>query len=105
MILLVIGFFVIVSGILAMGYPELVQALKEEDSETWHALGSPPPRAFHKTIGVYLWLLGKGYQSSKSENVRILGEKARPRSKFTKMALLLGVGLIILGFGLALAGY
>ena len=104
MILLVVGFIVIILGVLAMRYPELVSTLKEEDNERWVLIGSPPPYAFSKTIGVYSWLQSRSYEASNSENVRILGAKARKKAQFTKYSFAVGVVLVVAGFGLSLAG-
>ncbi len=104
MILFGIGFIVIIIGVLAMRYPELVSALKEEDNENWILVGSPPPYAFSKTIGVYSWLQSKSYEASCSDNVRTLGAKAYNKALFTKYSLAVGVVLIVAGFGFSLAG-
>ncbi len=104
MIVLVLGFVFIILGVLAMRYPELVSSLKKEDENQWILLGSPPPYAFHKTIGVYSWLQGRGYESSESATIQVLGEKARKKAVFTRYSLIIGVTCIALGFVLSLTG-
>jgi len=103
MILIAVGLITIIVGVLAISYPELVSALKDEDNRTWISLGSPPPHAFHKAIGVYSWLQVRGYATSPSETVRMLGDKSHKRSQFTKACIAIGAVLLALGFGLALA--
>jgi hypothetical protein len=105
MILIAVGLTAIIIGALAISYPEFVTALKEEDNSNWTAIGSPPPHAFHKAIGVYSWLQAKGYAASSSEVVRRLGAKAYTKAQFTKASLVIGLVLLVAGFGLALAGF
>lgn len=105
MIVLVVGFFLIIIGVFAMRYSEFITVLKEEDNENWLVLDSPSPHALIKVVGVYSWLLSRGYEKSASANVQALGEKNRDRAQFTKFSLTIGAVLVVVGFGLALAGF
>ncbi len=105
MLLLVIGFLIIGVAALNIRFPELVNALRENDPQQWQTLAAPPTFAFHKTIGVFSWVLGHGFEQSSSSDVIALGKKALQKAQMVKYGMLAGVGLVCLGFILALAGF
>jgi len=102
MLVLVLGALLIVTGVVSMSFPELVNSLKENDHQQWETLGSPPSYAFSKTTGVYSWVLSKGYERSDNPEVNKLGVKALKKALFAKYALLSGVAFLVIGFIIAL---
>lgn len=104
MVVLVLGFLILISGVLVIHYPNLVVSLKNQDPEQWKTLGSPPEVAFSQSLGVMFWVLSRGYRNSKSSDVQALGAKAFRRAVYTKYSFLLGISLIVVGFFLAVMG-
>lgn len=102
MTVLAIGALLIVIGILSISFPQLANSLKANDHQQWELLGSPPPYAFSKTIGVFSWILSHGYEKSASEEVMTLGKKALVKALIAKYSLLMGAVLLAVGFALAL---
>ena len=102
MVLMIIGGLSFFTGVLALRFPRLVEALHGDDRPLWETLGSPPPYAFSKTLGVFSWILARGYEQSKSALVRELGRKSLPRALFAQYAMLLGVALLVSGAVVAL---
>ena len=103
MTVLVIGMFLVICGALSMGFPELVESIKKNDRQQWEVLGSPPAYAFSKTIGVFSWVLGRGYEHCTNEEIVSLGRKVRPKALFAKYSMLVGVCMIAVGFVYTLA--
>lgn len=103
MIILAIGAILIVVGAISVSFPELCAALKNNDEAQWKQLGSPYGNTFtHKTAGVFTWVLARGYAESSSEEVVVLGKKARTKALVSKYILLTGVALVCSGFAVAL---
>lgn len=108
MLVLVLGSFLIIAGVLSIRFPDLSKALFQYDMAQWERLGSPDGYSFSdlgKTIGLYSWVLSYGYQNSQSEEVQILGTQARKRAKFAKYIMQTGVALIVIGFVASLSGF
>ena len=97
MVLVIMGGLLLFAGAFALRFPQLVDALHSDDRELWKTLGSPPPYAFSKTLGVFSWILSRGYEQSKSVAVQEQGRKALPRALFAQYTMLLGVVLLISG--------
>lgn len=104
MLVVIMGGALLFVGALALRFPLLVDALQSEDRELWKILGSPPRYAFSKTLGVFSWILARGYEQSTSALVREQGRKALPRALFAQYAMLLGVALLVSGAVMLLVG-
>lgn len=107
MAVLILGAVLIIVGALAISFPELCASLKSKDPDRWKLLGSPHGYAFSdlgSTIGVFTWVLSRGFESSPSDEVGALGKKALSKALFAKYCLLAGTFLALVGFGLAVAG-
>lgn len=104
MIILVLGALLIVVGVSQLSFPDMVNSIKENDHQQWTALGSPPAYAFSKTMGVFSWVLSRGYENSQSPEVVALGRKSLKKALTAKYALLAGVALLASGFVVALVG-
>ena len=102
MIILVLGALLIVVGVSSISFPELVNSLKENDHQQWKTLGSPPSHAFSQTIGVFSWVLSKGYEQSASSSVIELGSKVFKKALIAKYLLLSGVVFLFVGFTITL---
>lgn len=104
MIILTLGAILIAVGASQLSFPGLVNSLKENDHQQWTTLGSPPTYAFSKTLGVFSWILNRGYENSQSPEVVASGRKCLGKALFAKYSFLAGVLLLIIGFVVALAG-
>lgn len=104
MLLMIMGGLLLFAGVLALRFPQLVDALQSDDRELWKTLGSPPPYAFSKTLGVFSWILSRGYEQSHSVAVQEQGRKALPKAVFAQYTLLIGVVLLVCGAVTALFG-
>lgn len=108
MLVLVIGSFLIITGVLSIRFPDLSKALYRYDMAQWERLGSPDGYAFSdlgKTISLYSWVLSSGYQASHCDEIQTLGAKAHKRAMISKYLMQAGVALIVVGFAAALMGY
>lgn len=103
MLILVAGMLLIVLGASLLRFPDLVESLRKNDHSQWELLGSPPAYAFSKTIGVFSWVLSRGYENSSSTEVSALGSEAFKKAIFAKYSLLIGVALVAGGFFVAVA--
>ncbi len=103
MIILTLGLLLIIAGALSIRFPDMVDSLKANDRSQWELLGSPPSYAFSKTIGVFSWILSRGYEQSPSPDVHRLGERYLNRARFAKYAMLCGAVLLSVGFIAALS--
>lgn len=104
MIVLVLGFLVLIGGLLLMRNPKLDRALKKNDESQWKTVMSPSPSGYVNSFGViplFTWVLGRGYEKSSSEEVRIAGSAALKRAILAKYCMSAGVVLIAVGFVLA----
>jgi len=95
---LAVGALLILVGVFNLSFPELIRTLKANDLPQWEALGSPPPYAFHKTVGVVSWVLAHGYKNAFSAEIVHEGESALKKAVFAKYALITGVLCLVLGF-------
>jgi len=101
-ILVLISLMALVIAVSLICYPKLVSSLRQNDQGTWLILGSPPEYAFSKTLGVYNWLLGQGYNESGNEEVRLLGALAYKKALVSKYLFITAIISIIAGFILTL---
>ncbi len=108
MAVLLLGLVLLCVGAVSINYVSLCRSLEREDRIQWRTLGEPRGYGFSdmgKSIGVYSWLLEDGHKQCGSIRIQTLGERACQRARFTKYMLLSGVSLMVLGFGMALAGF
>ncbi len=104
MVTLVLGFALIITAFLSIRFPELVRSIRENDNRQWVLLGSPGQYAFSKTIGVYSWIIHRGYEESSSDEVKRLGQKALHKALFARHSLMFGTVFVVVGFISALFG-
>jgi hypothetical protein len=105
MAVLVLGFLILIGGVLMMRNSELDRVLKQHDEAEWITVMRPSPLGYVNSFGViplFTWVLGRGYEKSASEKVRTLGGASLQRAKLAKYCMLMGVALISIGFALAL---
>lgn len=107
MIILSLGMLLIIVGAVSISFSDLCHALKLNDESQWKTLGAPIGVSFAdlgKTIGVYSWVLGFGYEQSQNTDIINLGKAALKRALFAKHTMLWGCVFVSLGFFLALFG-
>jgi hypothetical protein len=107
MIILSLGMLLIIVGALSISFSDLCQSLKLNDEAQWKTLGTPIGISFTdlgKTIGVYSWVLGFGYEQSQNAEVVNLGKAALKKALFAKYTMMWGCIFLVLGFFLALFG-
>ncbi len=105
MAVLVFGILVLICGLVMMCNSELDRVLKENDEAEWTTVMRPSPSGFVNSFGtipLFTWVLGRGYEKSTSEQVRIIGSTAFKKAKLAKYCMLIGVMLIAIGLSLAL---
>jgi hypothetical protein len=105
MAVLVLGFLVLIGGVLMMRNSELDRVLKENDEAEWTTVMRPSPSGYVNSFGLiplFTWILGRGYEKSASERVRTVGSASLRKAKLAKYCMLMGVALISIGFALAL---
>jgi hypothetical protein len=107
MIILILGMLLIVVGAVSISFSDLCRSLKLNDESQWKILGAPVGISFTdlgKTIGVYSWVLGFGYEHSHNAEIVNLGKAALKRALFAKYTMMWGCIFLVLGFFLALFG-
>ncbi|ARU29222.1 hypothetical protein [Cellvibrio sp. PSBB006] len=107
MIILSIGMLLIVVGAVSISFSDLCCALKLNDESQWKTLGAPVGISFAdlgKTIGVYSWVLGFGYEQSHNAEIVNLGKAALKKALFAKYTMMWGCIFVVLGFFLGLFG-
>ena len=107
MVTLTLGLIFILIGVVSISFTELCRSLKENEQGLWRALGSPRGTSFFdlsKTISVYAWVLGGGYERSQCKDVVACGKQAYKRALFAKYTMMWGVLLLVSGFFLWLMG-
>lgn len=103
MTILMVGFLFLILGVLLISFPELCVSLKKHDEPVWRTLGNPGGHMFtSRTIAVFSWVLQKGYTLVDSDEVFDLGEQAYKQAITAKYLLVIGAGLLLLGFFVAL---
>jgi len=105
MVVLVLGFLVLICGLLMMRNSELDRVLKKNDEAEWTTVMRPSPSGYVNSFGIiplFTWVLGRGYEKSASEQVRTVGSASLKRARLAKYCMLIGVVLIAIGFALAL---
>ncbi|MBE8715959.1 hypothetical protein [Cellvibrio polysaccharolyticus] len=105
MVVLVLGFFVLICGLLMMRNPELDRLLKKNDEAEWATVMRPSLSGYVNSFGIiplFTWVLAHGYEKSASEQVRTVGSASLKRAMRAKYCMLVGVVLIATGFLLAL---
>lgn len=105
MLVLVLGFFLLIGGVLMMRNSELDRVLKQYDKAEWITVMRPSPSGYVNSFGViplFTWVLGRNYEKSASEEVRAAGGASPQRATLAKYCMLMGVTLISIGFALAL---
>jgi|SRR5690606_6076991 len=105
MVILSLGMLLIVVGALSISFSDLCQSLKLNDEGQWKTLGAPIGTSFTdlgKTIGVYSWVLGFGYEQSQNAEIVNLGKAALKKALFAKYTMMWGCIFVVLGFFLAL---
>jgi hypothetical protein len=105
MIILSLGLLLIIIGAVSISFADLCRALKLNDESQWKILGAPVGISvtdLGKTIGVYSWVLGFGYEQSQNTEIIHLGKAALKRALFAKYTMLWGCIFVVLGFFLAL---
>jgi hypothetical protein len=108
MFILVLGFLVLIAGILSMQLPALDSALKEQDNDQWQIIMTPSASNFIVSAGIiqlFCWVLDQAYLKSKKPDIQSLGAAAFAKATRAKYLMLSGVVLVLVGFGAALAGY
>jgi hypothetical protein len=105
MILLVFGFLLIVIGVFNINFPALAQVLKEYDLNQYNKLGKPT--GFNimdngKTLGLFSWVLNKGYETSNNAQILTIASKAYARALLAKYTMIGGVVLMIVGLAYAI---
>ncbi|WNO11172.1 hypothetical protein [Teredinibacter sp. KSP-S5-2] len=106
MIVLVIGSVLIVVGAVSISFVSLAKTLEEHDKVQWLKLGSPRGTSFvdlGKTIGIFSWVLSRGFEASPSKKVQEQGKSDLTRALFAKYSMLVGVLCVFVGFALGLA--
>ncbi len=91
-----------------MHLPDLDVALKQHDHQQWLTLMSPTPSGYVPTLGIiplFSWVLNRGYEKSDNDVIKQLGETSFKRATKAKLLLLVGLALIVIGFGAVLAGF
>ncbi len=107
MIILTLGMLLIVVGAVSISFPDLCRSLKLNDERQWNSLGAPNGLSFAdlgKTIGVYTWVLGFGYERSPNPEVVNLGKAALKKALFAKYTMVWGCLFVAVGFFLAMFG-
>jgi hypothetical protein len=107
MIILSLGMLLIIVGAVSISFSDLCRALRLNDETQWNRLGAPIGMSFTdlgKTIGVYTWVLGFGYERSQNAEINNLGKAALKRALFAKHTMVWGCVFVALGFFLALFG-
>lgn len=107
MTILILGMLLIVVGAVSISFSDLCRALKSNDENQWKVLGSPAGLSFAdlgKTIGVYNWVLGFGYEQSPNTEIVYLGKAALKNALFAKYTMVWGCTFVAVGFFLALLG-
>lgn len=107
MIILSLGLLLIIVGAISISFSDLCRSLKLNDEGQWKTLGTPMGLSFTdlgKTIGVYNWVLGFGYEQSQNAEIVNLGKVALKRALFAKHTMLWGCIFVVLGFFVALFG-
>lgn len=107
MVILSLGMLLIVIGAVSISFSDLCRALKLNDESQWKMLGAPIGVSFAdlgKTIGVYTWVLGFGYEQSRNQDVVNLGKAALKKALFAKYTMVWGCIFVVIGFFLALSG-
>ena len=97
----------IVAGAVSISFSDLCRSLKLNDESQWKILGAPIGLSFvdlGKTIGVYSWVLGFGYEQSQNAEIVTLGKAALKRALFAKYTMAWGCIFVVLGFSIALFG-
>lgn len=108
MYILVLGFLVLIAGVLSMQLPALGSALKEQDNDLWQIIMTPNASSFVVSAGIiqlFCWVLDQAYLKSKKPDIQSLGAAAFTKATRAKYLMLSGVVLILLGFVAALSGY
>lgn len=108
MIILLLGSCLLILGVLSIRFPDISKALSNYDSVQWHRLGSPAGYSFSdlgNTLSLYSWLLNEGYNTCESQEVKSLCIEAHKKAVMAKYLMQVGVLLLVVGSGLALAGY
>lgn len=107
MIILTLGVVLIVVGAVSISFSDLCRSLKLNDQNQWRVLGAPSGTSFidlGKTIGVYSWVLGFGYEQSPNAEIVNLGKTALKRALFAKYTMAWGCLFVVSGFFMALLG-
>ncbi len=107
MVMLSLGMLLIVVGAASISFADLCRALKLNDESQWKLLGAPSGLSFidlGKTIGVYGWVLGYGYEHSQNPEIVNLGKVALKKALFAKYTMAWGCIFTVVGFFVALLG-
>lgn len=102
MVVLVLGCFLLLGGVLLIRFPQFVALLRDNEPEQWQLLGAPPAHSFSKAIGVFNWVLARGYERCHDSSIVCEGRVVYRKALLAKQLMLAGVAFIVVGFCLQL---
>lgn len=100
MLVTLIGWFVLLVGMLLIRFPHFCQVLRQQDEALWLQLDSPSGYALvdhGKTIEVFSWLLERGFEQSSSQEVQQLGISAYKQAFVARTLMFSGLTMMVLG--------
>ncbi|AFU98769.1 hypothetical protein [Simiduia agarivorans] len=100
MVLVSAGLLMLVFAFLLVRFPLLAEALRQHHSQLWLQLGRPEPWSFHQSLGLFSWVLARGFDQT--PGLLILGEQALVRARWARSLFVVGFGCLVLGYFWAL---
>jgi hypothetical protein len=100
MLVTLIGWFILLAGMLLVRFPHFCQVLRQQDEALWLQLDSPSGYALvdhGKTVEVFSWVLERGFEQSASPEVQAQGINAYKQAFIARTLMFCGLTLMVLG--------
>lgn len=100
MLLISAGLVMLMAAFLLVRFPLLAEALRQHHSQLWLQLGRPEPWSFHQSLGLFSWVLARGFD--KTPGLLTLGEEALVRARWARTLFVAGSACLVSGYFWAL---
>lgn len=100
MVLVTVGLLMLVAAFLLVRFPLLAEALRQHHTPLWRQLGRPEPWSFHQSLGLFSWVLARGFDQT--PGLISLGEEALTRARWARSLFAVGAACLVLGYFWAL---
>jgi hypothetical protein len=100
MLVTLIGWFILLVGMLLIRFPHFCQVLRQQDEALWQQLDCPSGYALvdhGKTVEVFSWLLERGFEQSASIEVQELGISAYKQAFIARILMFSGLFMMVAG--------